>query len=160
RARRRLSRRQWERCDPERCPVDCPMSPTTRPELLLHADFVRGLARALVGADGDDVAQQAWLRALQAPPPHGDGRAFLAAIVRRLAWNQRRSARRRERRELQAAATEPSPTPEQVLAREEARRRVVDAVLALDEPFRHVILLRFYEDLAPRAIAQRLDVPS
>jgi RNA polymerase sigma factor (sigma-70 family) len=133
--------------------------PLTRPELLLHDTFVRALARALLGADGEDVAQQTWLRVLQAPPPRGDARAFLAAIVRRLAWNQRRDERRRSARELQAEQPEPTPTPEQVLAREEARRRVVAAVLALDEPFRNVILLRFYEDLAPHTIAQRLGVP-
>ena len=41
----------------------------SRPELLLHADFVRSLARALVGAEGDDLAQESWLRAMQAPAP-------------------------------------------------------------------------------------------
>src|SRR5262245_2802969 len=131
----------------------------TRPELLLHADFVRGLARALVGADGEDVAQQVWVRALQAAPPRGDVRAFLTTIVRRLAQNRLRSERRRSAREGAAVAAEPGPTPDQVLAREEVRRRVVDAVLALDEPFRQVVLLRFYDDLTPRAIAQRLGVP-
>lgn len=45
----------------------------SHPELLLaHVDFVRSLARALVldPHTGDDVAQDAWLKALQHPPPH------------------------------------------------------------------------------------------
>src|SRR5262245_13755937 len=72
-----LPRQQSGTLRPERCPAGVPMAATaTRPELLLHADFVRGLARALVGADGEDVAQQAWVRALQAAPPRGDARAF------------------------------------------------------------------------------------
>src|SRR5262245_3325214 len=153
-------RNNRERSHLWRCLAGVPMAATaTRPELLLHADFVRGLARALVGADGEDVAQQAWVRALQAAPPRGDARAFLTTIVRRLAQNRLRSERRRSAREAAAVAAEPGPTPEQVLAREEVRKRVVDAVLALDEPFRQVVLLRFYDDLAPRAIAQRLGVP-
>ncbi len=39
------------------------------------------------------------------------------------------------------------------------QREIVDEVLALDEPYRSAILLRFFENLPPRAIAQRLDVP-
>jgi RNA polymerase sigma factor (sigma-70 family) len=130
-----------------------------RPELLLHADFVRGLARALVGGEGDDLAQSAWVRALQAPAPRNP-RAFWAQILRRLAANRSRSAQRREAHERARSLPEAGPTPQDVAEREEARQRVVSAVLALDEPFRQVILLRFYEDLPPRAIARRLCVPA
>ena len=131
-----------------------------RPELLLHADFVRGLARALVGGEGDDLAQSAWVRALQAQPPRSNPRAFWAQILRRLAANRSRSAQRREAHERAWSLPEAGPTPQDVAEREEARQRVVSAVLALDAPFRQVILLRFYEDLPPRAIARRLGVPA
>lgn len=46
------------------------------------------------------------------------------------------------------------------MAAEETRRDVVDAVLGLDEPYRTAILLRYYDGLPPRRIADRLGVPS
>ena len=46
-----------------------------------------------------------------------------------------------------------------VVEREERRRAVVAAVLALAEPLRDAVLLRFYEGLPPREIARRLAVP-
>ncbi|HKE00643.1 MAG TPA: carboxypeptidase regulatory-like domain-containing protein, partial [Planctomycetota bacterium] len=39
------------------------------------------------------------------------------------------------------------------------RRRVVDAVLSLDEPYRAVVLCRFYDEMTLPEIARRLDVP-
>src|SRR5262245_2004586 len=39
-------------------------------------------------------------------------------------------------------------------------RRVVSSVLALEEPYRDVVLLRFFEDLPPREVARRLGVPT
>ena len=47
---------------------------------------------------------------------------------------------------------------DEIRAREEVRRKVVDAVLDLDEPYRTVVLLRYYEDLPPREIAKRTGV--
>ena len=37
-----------------------------------------------------------------------------------------------------------------------AQREVVDVVLALKDPYRSVILLRYYQDLSPTEIAERL----
>ena len=39
------------------------------------------------------------------------------------------------------------------------QREVVGHVLSLDEPFRSIVLLRFFEDLSPPEIAKRLKVP-
>lgn len=44
-------------------------------------------------------------------------------------------------------------------SREELRRRVGEAILALDEPYRATIWLRFREQLPPRAVARRMGVP-
>ena len=43
--------------------------------------------------------------------------------------------------------------------RAERRIAVVDAVGALEEPYRNTVLLRYYEGLWPRAIAAQLGVP-
>src|SRR5436190_1898691 len=40
-----------------------------------------------------------------------------------------------------------------------ALARVVAAVLALEEPYRECVLLRYFEELSPRAIAARQRVP-
>src|SRR6185369_2735229 len=54
---------------------------------------------------------------------------------------------------------EATPSVDAIVAREQARRRVVEAVLQLDEPNRSTLLLRYFERLPPRAIAERLGVP-
>ena len=46
-----------------------------------------------------------------------------------------------------------------MLARERARRAVVDAVAALADPYRTTIVLRFYDGLPPREVARRMNVP-
>ena len=51
------------------------------------------------------------------------------------------------------------PEAEEVQGREQILRSVVDAVLALDEPYRTTILLRYFEGLPPREIARRQSVP-
>ncbi len=128
--------------------------------LLAHGEFVRRLARKLVGdgAAAEDLVQDAWLVALQRPP-RGAVRPWLAAVVRNLARTRARDGDRLRGRELRARTPEPGPSAEEVLAREEVRARVVRAVLALPAPSRRALLLRYYEELSPRAIAHRLDLP-
>ncbi len=136
-------------------------------ELLRHEGFLRELARELCGdgARADDLAQDVWLASLKSPPRDGASpRGWLATIARRLASNARRADRRRTAREIDQArelrAASVAPSPPEVLAREQLRERVVRAVLALDEPFREAMLLRFYEGLEPREIAERLGIPA
>jgi RNA polymerase sigma-70 factor (ECF subfamily) len=131
-------------------------------ELWRHAGFVRALARQLCAdaAAADDLAQDVWLRTLDTPPRTGAApRGWLATVARHLAANLRRGDARRTARERAVPAFEASPSPAAVLASEQVRERVVRAVLALPEPFRAVLLLRFWEGLPPRAIARRLGVP-
>lgn len=134
-----------------------------QPELLLaHADFVRSLAAALLADPhaGEDVAQETFIAALVRPPRHAGRLAgWLARTVHSLASNARRSEQRRRLREADVPPAEPAPSPADVLAREQVRRQVVDAVLALEPPYRDAVLLRYWEGLAPAAIARRLGVP-
>lgn len=126
--------------------------------LMRHRAFVRAIARAVLddGALAEDVVQQTWIVARDADVASP---GFLATIARHLAINLRRSRDRRAARELRYEAPPATPSPQQILELEEERRRVVGAVLGLEEPYRSVVLLRFYEDLPPRAIAARLGVP-
>jgi len=139
------------------------VNPPIDPEhLLSHAGFLRGLAYGLVvGADRvDDVVQETYLAAVAHPPAaRATLRPWLARVARNAAFMAHRRDRRRDRREQQAAREDRTPSAAQILEREGVRKRVVDAVLALDEPYRAAILLRYFEDLAPREVAARLCVP-
>src|SRR6185503_17221474 len=131
------------------------------PAALLRADRrLRELARQLVNDPGtaEDLAQETWLAALAS----GEIRflpGWLATVVRRLSRDERRGTERRDQREQIVARPEALPATADLLAREEARRRVVAALLALDEPLRTTLVLRFLEELPPRAVAARMGVP-
>lgn len=135
--------------------------PTTSLRALLAEEpYVRALARVLCTGDADDIAQQAWLRALE----HGGRgvgrrRSWLGRIVRNVARNLRREERRRRARERAAARPEAVPSSDQLMERERCRRRLVELVDALPSDQRAVVLLRYFEGLPPRAIAARLGLP-
>ena len=71
--------------------------------------------------------------------------------------HERRAARRK--RERTSVPRVPERDPAEILEREDLRQRVVVALLALDEPYRTILLLRFYDDLPPREVARRVDAP-
>src|SRR5262245_34735469 len=108
--------------------------------LLLYDGFVRALARSLVrGEDAvDDIVQQTWLRALRRPLGLlGSPRAWLATVVRSVVIDKRRTDAHRAQRERAAATSTPlAPSAAEILGQEEWRRRIVDAVLDLAEPYR------------------------
>jgi RNA polymerase sigma factor (sigma-70 family) len=124
--------------------------------------FVRGVARRLVrdAAEADDLAQDAWMEALRRRPDARPSlRAWFARVLSHLASNRARGERRRGARERDAARPEVAPPEVALLEREETRRRLVEAVVALGKPQSTVLVLRFFDDLAPREIARRLDLP-
>lgn len=131
-------------------------------ELLTHEPFVRALARKLVldGVRADDVVQQTWLAALCADRSRiASVRGWLAAIVRRVAATSRRAEARAERRERLVAQPEATAPADDARSREDARRAVVDAVFALDEPWRTTLVLRHLEGVPQREIARRMNAP-
>lgn len=137
------------------------------PEVMFsHRRFLRAIVRSLVRDEqgAEDIVQETLVRAWQAAPPQGDGqrgslRGWLGKIARNLSIDHLRGARRLERLEHQVEATGLAPSTEEVLLHEEQRRRLVRAVLALPQPYRDVVLLRFWEELTPAQIAARLGVP-
>ena len=136
--------------------------PAVPASLVVHAEFVRRLARHLVGTDvdADDVAQETFVRALARPPRDPDRpRPWLAGVVRNVVRRFRRDAARRDRRERAGARAEAVLGPDEIAARAEVVHAVAEAVRELEEPYRAVILLRHYDDLPPRQIAARLAIP-
>lgn len=149
-----------------------PLEPVLRPSrempdqdlelLLAHRDFIRGVAMACLQnrADAEDVSQEAWVALLKHRHARPRSiRAWLATIVRNASRDMRRASAARERREHNSAPGDAAPSMEEILDREKARRAVVDAVAALEEPYRSTVLLRFFEELTLAEVAQRLDVP-
>jgi RNA polymerase sigma-70 factor (ECF subfamily) len=131
-------------------------------ELLGQVDWVAKLARSLVAdpVAGDDVAQDTWL-ALLCRPPHalGDVRAFVATLLRRRARREVRTDARRAARERAVARPDGEPSAAEVVSRVALQRELAACVLALDEPFRVAIVLRYFEGLDVDAIAARLGTP-
>src|SRR5262245_34116715 len=129
--------------------------------LLAHREWVRRVARALARDDDDasEIEQTAWLAAVVSPPPSANSpRAWLGTVLRRATARIRRGESRRARREEAAARREATPSVEESVAEAESHERVVRAVLALPEPYRGTVVLRWFEDLAPREIAARTGV--
>ena len=129
-------------------------------ELLAHAKALRLLARDLVGeSDADDLLQETALQALTRPPQQpGPFGGWLASVLRHLASKHRRAAAIRKRHE-QAAARPERVAPSREVEDCDAFRRLSEAVVALPEPYRGVLLARYLRDESPAAIAKRTGVP-
>lgn len=127
-------------------------------ELLRHATWLRALARALVRPDEvDDVVQETWAAALARPPGSAAAlRAWLDRVVRNVALQFARRTDRRARREQAAALPESQPATADVVARAALHKELVGRVLALDEPTRTVVLLRFFDGERAAQIAARI----
>ncbi|MEM8882666.1 MAG: sigma-70 family RNA polymerase sigma factor [Planctomycetota bacterium] len=133
-----------------------------REELLAHREYVQALARRLILDPGraDDVAQDAMLAALEASPERrGPLRAWLTGVVRNLAYRVLRDEERRRRREQRRARPDRTESTADAVGDLHMHREIVDVLLALDEPYRTVLVLHYFEGLAPRDIAARVDRP-
>ena len=134
----------------------------TSPEALLaHAAWVERLAQRLVRDDAQaaDVVQETWLQALRKPPAGGPTRAWLGTVLRNTARRSGRKEQDRLHAEREGARAETQPDVQAVISRAALSQEVVGDVLALEEPYRSVVLLRWFEDLGPSEIARKLDRP-
>lgn len=131
------------------------------PEALLeHRAFLRVIAKGLLRDEdaAEDVAQDALLAAMERPPKGPNLKGWLGAVARNLARMARRGERRRAERERRAARPEATAPADEAMALLEVQRKVVEAVLALEEPYRTAIVLHYFHDLPVRDLALRLRV--
>ena len=132
-------------------------------QLLQEGEALRRLARSLLGngADADDLVQDTFAASLASPRSDAGARPWLRATLRNLALLWRRTTMRRTARERLAAQAERQTAcdPAAIAAQSELLRCVVTAVHELEEPFRSVVVLRFWRGLLPEAIARELGVP-
>jgi RNA polymerase sigma-70 factor (ECF subfamily) len=142
--------------------MDPSAAPVPIETLLAHRQWVRGLARSLVRDDSaaDDVAQDAWVAALAHPPrDEATSRGWFAVVARNVARARGRSDARRAGREEAVARPEAQPAADEVVAQAEIHRRVVEETMALAEPYRTTVLLRYFEGLPLAEIATRMGAP-
>lgn len=140
-------------------------APIDPQELSSHLDGMRRLARRMLSGDSgaaEEVAQEAAVRALQKPPRLGTPLGpWLARVTRNLAIDRIRSERRRSGREktyetARVAAGAGEPQPDVHVARAEAHRRLVDATLALPDPYRTSLVQHYFHGRSAAAIAEEL----
>jgi RNA polymerase sigma-70 factor (ECF subfamily) len=139
---------------------------TSEERLLSHLDAAHNLARWLMGnsADAEDVVQEAYVSALAGADRFrgGDERAWLLSIVRNGCYSSHRRQRVRVAEdfdETRHSDPEAATSPEQLAIDKEISRRVHSAVEALALEFREVIVLREFEGLSYKEIADVLSVP-
>jgi RNA polymerase sigma factor (sigma-70 family) len=135
--------------------------------LLEEVGWVQALARRLVrdAGEAEDVAQEAVLVALRGSLQGATAepralRQWLGAVVRNLSRNARRRGSRRARVEG-PLDTEPAlPSTLELLERAATQRALVGALMELEEPYRSVLLLRYFQGLTNEDIARREGIPA
>lgn len=134
------------------------MTHPTFDELLAQRDYLERLARSLVrnAQEADDLIQDVWVEASTRPPRKSTNlRAWLRVVTSRVLWRSRRRRRAETERLSQLDPDEIQSAPAVAPEREHACRTLAHAVAELREPYRTVIVLRFFEELPPRAIVAR-----
>jgi RNA polymerase sigma-70 factor, ECF subfamily len=118
---------------------------------------------------GEDLAQEAFTKVFarrKEYEPRGKFSTFLWRVALNLCYDElRRRDRRRETsldveldNEDGSYATDELP-PDISMAREETAEHVRDALMKISETYRSVLILRHYEDLKFREIAEVLGIP-
>ncbi|MHC4378045.1 MAG: RNA polymerase sigma factor [Planctomycetota bacterium] len=140
---------------------NAPAGALTPERLTEQIGWLRSLARGLVRDEhlAEELAQDTLATALeQGPVEVRSVRAWLGRVLRnRAAENARSRANARDRESLVARGE--AFDGEELLERVRAQKHVAEALMELKEPYRSTLVLRFYENLPPRAIAKRQGVP-
>lgn len=127
--------------------------------LLEHEGFIRRVVGGVLRDEArvQDVVQETWIRALARRSKDDlPGRAWLARTARNLAISNWRSEDRRKRRELEGSPSRVAEASSASLLRVEQGQLISQAILALSEPHRTVILLRYEEGRNVAEIARRM----
>lgn len=120
------------------------------------------VASGLLGstADAEDVAQEVFLKAWH-NLPHYHPQGSMASWLYRITVNAAIDLQRKRRAEspLNEQERDPGDSPEQTLLDHDRQERLRSAVAALPEGARAALILREYEGLSYREIADALQLP-
>jgi len=138
--------------------------PVSLESLLAHQSWALRIARRLVHEDGEaeDLVQRTWLAALRRPPDSERGaRAWIRQVILNLARerHRRKQARDRAERDAQRLDLDPSDASE-FASGEEIRELLAQRLLDLGEPYREVLVERYYEGRTSAEIARRMGIPA
>ena len=141
--------------------------PVFEETVLPHLDAAYNLARWLTRdeRDAEDVVQEAFLRALRHFHTFngGDARPWLLAIVRNTYYTWRRHNRlpgeETVLEEDKHHVADEAPDPETLLLRETDRQLLRNALRQLPKEFLEVIVLREFEELSYKQIAEVVQIP-
>jgi RNA polymerase sigma-70 factor (ECF subfamily) len=136
--------------------------------VLPHLDAAYNLGRWLMRNehDAEDAVQEAYLRAFRFFPLFrgGDARAWLLKIVRNTCYSQLRANRPMQAAgefdENMAPPHSCAPNPEEALLQHDAGNLVRRALDALPLGFREVVILREFEDMSYKEIADITGLPT
>lgn len=135
-------------------------------ELLDHRDWIYRMALALLrDADSaEDLTHQTFTRALENPPRHGSNiKGWLRRILQNQLARNFRTTARQQKRELEAYRRQmervSAATPDELVAKAEADSKITEALLELEEPYRTVLLLHYYQNARIADIARQLERP-
>lgn len=134
-------------------------------QLASHLDAAYNLARWLVRneTDAEDVVHDAYVRAFRYLHAlrEGESRPWLLAIVRNACYDRlRRGQVLSESAENIDSWETGTPTPESILSRKRDAEALHDAVERLPSDLREVLILREWERMSYKDIAQVTGVPS
>lgn len=139
-----------------------PTRPVSIEDLLSHSEWVRRLAYSLArnADDAQDLVQETWVTAIAHPPRRGDNlKGWFRKLVRNKWLDLKKADSSRAGRERSTARSEVEPDTTELVRRADATSLLAGFVVAEAEPYRTVLLLRYFDDLPPAAIAERLGVP-
>jgi RNA polymerase sigma-70 factor, ECF subfamily len=132
-----------------------------------HGSALRGFIRSMVrcSTTADDLVQETFRKAWQARHNYtesGQARSYLLRIADRLTVDYLRQRREQMLPELQWKVVEPHTEqehPAQQLIQVEMQAELQQALNALSEIQRRVLLLRYYGDMDFNTIANQLELP-
>jgi RNA polymerase sigma-70 factor, ECF subfamily len=130
---------------------------------LRHLDRLVASARALCGneADADDLVQDVFISLLRRPRrlTRGSEPAYLLTMLRNAQVDRYRAATRRQTMALDDVDEPEDPRSGLRPDRAAEQREVLDAVAALDSPFRETVVAVDVLGLSYREAAHALEVP-
>ena len=131
----------------------------------VHAQGVRNVVYRMCGDVqlAEDAAQETFIRAWQNLSSYRS-QTSLRNWLYRIAVNAGTDMLRREKRILpddigDLHLTDGNPSPERLVSKQERARLVQNAILALPDTSRAVLVLREYEELSYQEISSTLDIP-
>jgi len=137
--------------------------------IALHHRWVRSAVLAITGRadDVDDVTQQVWMRLWERRDQLAsvtDLRKWLYTLARNAAIDAGRSSTRRRglwrRFKLLWRPGRSDPRPADDLLAAERRKTTLQAIEALEEKYRTVLVLRVWQEMSYDEIARTLDITS